>query len=868
MSESATPVGISQRTRLRVAAVVGLLVAGFLIQVHFLRTYPQAPLFGDAAAYHQVGERLREACARWVGGESFGGAIASVRGVLYFAGVGSFYAALETLRPGDLGFGRLVSAGFNTGSLLAAFLIARRISGFRGGLAALVLGLLYPSFSTQTGRLLPDPVTGFFFTWAALLLAEAIFRKSSRWMAAAGFSLTLGLFIRSQLMSLTMGFLGLALLLASPLWVRRRESRRLVAGLAAGCAPLLLLWGTILVTVRGETREIEQLGNFTFGGSYPYGFWQFLDSDGWIGPYRLKTEPYYRALEQAMPAEPELLRSRSRQLRFTAGYVASRPVESLLLVLDNVYRQHARPANDYKWDYPIPYRAQVALQGASVVLGLCGLVVVAVETPALAGVFLMPFVIAVIHGLAYPWPRFNQPVMPIWIALAGVFVGFASGRARGPARRALLRGLALTVVLALVAVGLGSPLPAAARVACWAATLALLGIPCFIVSIALGTRAAQRAALMAFMVLASTTTAHAIRDRRWHETELVLGGEWPAVEQQIRLTPEALAALKTASEAKLVFDLTVPGGDVRGLSLEIQGRSFAGTALEPTIPSLRESISIGGRERRVYPQWWAIPLEPEMLPRSADEPLRVVLRVTTPGVRVRGDRFTAQDRLYEGPSFGDWPNLSAVKLEYDGDYRLPIRSPLSSRGATSTAIHASGRREELRSVLRVRAVTLAANEGSLLWETESAPKATHAVFGFAAVSGNRGQAELRIDGRPTFTFPLGAERDYSIEQDAFRLCHVFEGIKQEKASGVYLVSMPVSEPGRPISLELRFRTGMSVEAMFFVLDKKRDPKQLEPHLAGCGFEGQPFVNGLGRLIDATRNNYPEDFGRWRAALVF
>ena len=41
----------------------------------------------------------------------------------------------------------------------------------------------------------------------------------------------------------------------------------------------------------------------------------------------------------------------------------------MLLVLDNVYRLYDRPANDYKWDYPIPYGAQVALQRTIVYFG-------------------------------------------------------------------------------------------------------------------------------------------------------------------------------------------------------------------------------------------------------------------------------------------------------------------------------------------------------------------------------------------------------------------------------------------------------------------------------------------------------------------
>jgi len=60
--------------------------------------------------------------------------------------------------------------------------------------------------------------------------------------------------------------------------------------------------------------------------------------------------------------DPDLLRSRPRQALFTLRYVGARPVASALLVLDNAFRLYDRPANDYKWDYPYPYAAQVAAQ--------------------------------------------------------------------------------------------------------------------------------------------------------------------------------------------------------------------------------------------------------------------------------------------------------------------------------------------------------------------------------------------------------------------------------------------------------------------------------------------------------------------------
>src|SRR5204863_442912 len=46
----------------------------------------------------------------------------------------------------------------------------------------------------------------------------------------------------------------------------------------------------------------------------------------------------------------------------------------------------------------------------------------AAEQPALAGVFLVPLALAVLHGLVFPWPRYNVPAMPILLAAAGALL--------------------------------------------------------------------------------------------------------------------------------------------------------------------------------------------------------------------------------------------------------------------------------------------------------------------------------------------------------------------------------------------------------------------------------------------------------------
>jgi 4-amino-4-deoxy-L-arabinose transferase-like glycosyltransferase len=852
--------------------VAALLAAGLGLQLYFFAEYPRPVLFGDPAGYYKVGERLQEAWARLQAGDDAAAVFESVRGTAYLGGVGAVFAVLDGLRPQDWGFVQRVFGVFNVLAMLGAFQLGRRLAGrFAGGAAALALAAAYPTFSVQTGRLYPDPITGCLFVWAAWLYAEALERGRARWMAGAGLLLALALVIRTQLIAYMGLVIGAALAATARAWARSPRGRRLVLAFVVGCAPAALAWGFATWAV-GDRDDVVQLGNATFRPLYPYGFWQFLETDGWIGPYRFKTEPYYRSLEAAGREDPRLMRSRARQWAFTARYVAARPLESTLLVLDNAYRLFDRPANDYKWDYPVSYPWQVAFQRMVVVLAVAGAALFTARRPALGGVFLLPAALAVLHGLVFPWPRYNVPVMPILLATAGAGAVSLWERTRaGPRPLLPPMAAALAVALLVAAAAVFPLLPGAARLARWAGVLTALGVPFLLVARAAPLPRGRLAAAAGFAVLAVPFTAHAVRDRLWHQTLTAVGGdEVKAVEQEIVLGPEAIAALRAAPEAFLVMDLRVPRGDLSRARVHIGQRELPGTALAPTMPRLRESTSTGGRDWRGYPQWWALPFDVAWLP-PAGEPLRIRLSSEDAPLLLGGDRFAGQERTYEGPSFGDWPHVVALKLEYDGDYRIPVTRRLESAGTRSFEVDARGRRRELRSVHRIRLVTLRNNEGSLYWRTAALPRSGTAALAFSAWSGHRGKATLYAGTAPDYTFPLNERRPFELGSHGARLCYRFEGERGEKAYGSFALVGPVDAlgtPGAPLRAHLRFQTGMSDVPMFFVIDRKRALPETVAALGTCVPAGATIVTAADEILDATRNNYPEDTGRWGVDRVF
>jgi 4-amino-4-deoxy-L-arabinose transferase-like glycosyltransferase len=844
-----------------------LLALGFGIQAHFFSHYPQPGLFGDPEGYFAVGQGLRQAGQRLAGGAGLAEALEPIRGALHFVGAGALYVALADERPRHLASFRLLLAGLNTLGMLGSFLLARRLSGVAGGLLALTLAAFHPSFATHAARLYPDPLTGCLFVWGALFYLKGIQDGRAGWVAGAGLALGLGLLVRAQIINYVLLMLPVVLL---PLAWRIPRARRPAAAFALGCLPACLLWLAILHTAGGPV-DAQMPGWNVFRPYYPYGFWQNMETDGWDGPYRLKAEPFYKAMEARAKDDPELLRSRPRQLAFTAGYVAARPLESLLLVLDNVYRLHDRPTNPYQWDYPFDRRLQLLWHRATLVLALAGAVVFISARPAAAGVYFVPLVLALLHGLSLPWSRYALPGLLILQASAGALLGaLATSPWREPRRVLGLLGPAIAIgALAWVAAPrLSVAAPGAARSVLAVGTGAWLALP-FLAAFA--QRLPWRPALAWALCggLASTLAAHTARDRRWHELELPLGGELRGVEQQIVLSPGALAALRSAPEAFVVFDLSIPGGDSSGLGVEIGGRALASTALAPTMPWLPEATATGGRSGREYPQWWAVPLPKDALPAD-EQPLRIRLTVPerAPAVVLRADRFRDQDRVYEGPSFGDWPKAVATKLEYDADYRIPVREPLASRSTRSLRLDGSGAWSEERPRYRIRVVTLAADEGAAIWQSERVPEGASAL-GFAAISAGGGRpAELQLENRPILSFPIGAASDFDVHEPPYRLCYRFERDWGHNPYGSYFLFGPLP-PGSTLRLAVRFRTGMRDEPISFVLDRRRALDDQRAAFARCaGDAGARLAQGFGSALDQSRNSYPEDTGRWRVDAVY
>jgi 4-amino-4-deoxy-L-arabinose transferase-like glycosyltransferase len=857
--------------RADVAALIALLAAGLGVQLYFFHAYPQPYLFGDPRGYYEAGQRFLDALASVRAGGSLGAAFDSVRGLFLLLGIGTIFATLEALRPGDFAFFRVVFALFNTLGMLGTFLLGRRLARSNwGGWLGLALAAVYPAFAVQTGRLYPDPVTGCLFVWAAWFYLAGVERESRRLLVACGLTLTAALLVRTQIVTFMFVVLPLAFVASAALWARQPRSRRLALALALALTPLPLTWWAIGRAV-GQRDDVLRFGNLTYQTPYPIGFWMFIESDGWPGPVRFKEVPYYLEMLRENQQRPGLISSPKRQIGFTARYVAARPMASALTVLDNGYRLYAHPANDYKWDYPFDYDAQVVVHQGVCLLALAGLVLFASEGVATLGVFLLPLGLLALHGVMFAWPRYNVPVMPILLAAAGACgARLATSRALREAARA--RTLLWSAALAAVTLGLGlalfSAAPEWARALRLVGRLAALALPfLWVARLGVAPRAKYLAAL-ACGGLSLLVLAHAARDRQWHETSLAIGATTASVEQEIQLSTEALAKLREASEAFVVFDMSVPRGVADGVTVEIGGRAHAGSELIPTMPRLPESTSTGGRDWRQYPQWWALPISAAELPADAATPLvvRLSARRRDP-LCLRADRFGDQAQVYEGPAFGESPFTVALKLEYDGDYRRTARYPLRSAATRTTLVTAQGERCPASGVARVRLVTLAQNQGWTRWQSAPAP-AARTAFGFHAYTGTHGVATLSIAGQKALEVPLDATGDYEVETGPYRLCRRARRERGNMAYGAFVLEGP-TERGRPLDLGLRFSTGMSERPMYVVVDSRRAFSDVAAAFDQCQVPaGVARASGAASIVDGTHNNYPADTGRWTVAAVY
>ena len=193
-------------------------------------------------------------------------------------------------------------------------------------------------------------------------------------------------------------------------------------------------------------------------------------------------------------------------------------------------------------------------------------------------------------------------------------------------------------------------------------------------------------------------------------------------------------------------------------------------------------------------------------------------------------------------------------------------APLGSVGTESAVVRRSGERRVIPAVHRIRVVVPGTNEGWIDWETGPAAASGETAFVFAAYSGTRGDAELRVGGAPALRFPLGARESFDVSGGGWRLCHRAEAPRQDRAYGEYVL-VGAAPAGAPVSLRVGYRAGLSQDPMFFVIDRRVISADLVRAARACAVEGA-VTDGAARIVDGTRNNYPEDTGRWTVAAIF
>ena len=295
----------------------------------------------------------------------------------------------------------------------------------------------------------------------------------------------------------------------------------------------------------------------------------------------------------------------------------------------------------------------------------------------------------------------------------------------------------------------------------------------------------------------------------------------------------------------------------------------ARSALQPTMPRLRESTATGGRDWRGLSRSGGRCRSTRAgCRRTAAEPLRVRLTVRTATTRCcwAATASRAQERVYEGPSFGDWPHFVALKLEYDGDYRIPVRLPLGSAGTRSFAGHAGRGARRAPSTASASSPS-APTKGRPAGRAGPCPTAPEVALGWAACSGNRGQAELRVARTArASTFRSGAGTTSRWRPRRIALPSR-RSRPAEKAYGGY-ADGPRGRPGAPVPLRAalphRHERATRCSSWWTAGATLRSFGGL------VAPAGPPAGRGRrrARVIDATRNNYPEDTGRWTVAAVY
>jgi len=879
VSDEATPEAGARAGRSTAVVNAALLLAFGLVDLgkglYFLRHYPQAAPFD---IYYNVGLRLmRDLMASRSVGDLWI-ALRAMRGLAYLGAAGILYGPWAILKPGDFQWmreGLAIADALNL--LLAAALVLRWTGSRFAATATAFLWLIFPGYTLNLVRGYPEPlvVLGFLLSLLAFTIGDR--RRSAFLYALSGFLFLYSVFIRVQVMPFFMLVSGV-LLAASARWTLAPPHRRRAVAFLAGALPVIAVWALLRIEVDDPVR-LESFSFHAFQRVYPHGFWLYLDTDGWMGPYSLRQYPFYLALVEAARGEPALLTSSARQWVFAGVYVLRHLDESARTVLVNLYRFFAKPTNDYKWDFPYPYGLQVWVQGLVSLVGLAGLL--RARRPCVPWPLLVAYVVtfSLLYAISHVEPRYHLPVMAALLMTAGLWLEEARGWVAGPTpqRRAVIVALAVAAGSALswcLARGMMQPL--SALILHHAAVLgAAAALFLFFHGMGQGeARGARVAATAVAGLAAACVLAVGFTDVSWHgrRTALTPGS---AFRQRIVLSDEGLRALRSADEAFAVFDLARVDGDQRCLRADVNGTDHGGEALFPAMPRFPLATTAGHRDPAWFAQWWALPLgvaERQALTATVDITLSVSPACRNTGMTLGLESFLRQGgRDYEGPSFEDWRKVSVYRLLYDGEHRLPVRRRRGVIERRSGRIE-EGRFRPMGQDLRLGLLVPRPGGARLDWETAAAHESGDTVVAFRAESGRGGEALLSV-GRPgsvpEVSFPLAGREAFTREAGPIRLSYAPERLGEGRAEGLYLLRVPGSlvRAGEPLRLAVRIPTRLSSDERYFAV-RPAPAAEDARRVLGADAGHRTLVEGFGRFVDATRNSYPVDTGPWEIAEVF
>ena len=854
-----------------VLLAIGLLDAAK--GLYFLRHYPQAAPFD---IYYNVGLRLMRDLT---GSRSVGdlwNALRAMRGLAYLGAAGVLYGPWAILAPGDFQWMREGLAIVDALNLvLAGALVLRWTRSRLAAFATALLWLTFPGFTLNLVRGYPEPLVVLCFLLSLLAFTVGERRGRLALHALSGLLFLYSIFIRVQVMPFFLLVSGVLLAVAAR-WALAPSHRRRTIAFLAGALPVIAVWALLRIEVDDPAR-LESFSFHAFQRAYPHGFWLYLDTDGWMGPYSLRQYPFYLALVEGAGGEPALLTSSARQWVFAGRYVLRHPDESARTVLINLYRFFARPTNDYKWDFPYPYAGQVLVQVVVSLVGLAGLV--RCRRPGVPWALLATYAVtfSLLYAISHVEPRYHLPVMAVLLMTAGLWLDDARAwtTRASPRRRAVLVALAtasLSVPPWWLSGVTSRPLAVALHHAAVIGAAAALFV--FFRGMGIGEAGGARIAATAVGVLAAACAlAVGLTDVSWHGRRVPLP-PGAAFRQRIVLGDEGQRALRSAGETFAIFDLARVGSDQRCLRVDVNGEGHAGEALFPAMPHFPLATTAGGRDPAWFPQWWALPLstaERQGLGAGVEITLSVSPACRNTAMTLGLEDFLRDGgRDYEGPSFGDWRKVSVYRLLYDGEHRLPVRRRRDGIERRSGRVE-EGRWEPLRQDLRIGLLVLPPGGARLDWETAPAREGGATRVAFRAESGRGGEAVLRVGppgSAPELSFPLASREPFTREAGPIRISYAPEALGEDRAEGLYVVRVPGSlvHAGEPLRLSVRVPMRLSTDERYFAVRPTSAAPDAQRVLGESG-DGR-LLEGFGRFIDATRNSYPGDTGPWEIAAVF